>query len=189
MLLAKARQQLMQRASMLHFINMQQLSSAEPSAVSVVCISLWNIQAVHGPIMVSVTEAGHCPCYLCLMETDQCHLGIISLRCPVYPLPLYTGTWSFHAGNLQDAAVSCNHHCADFYKLPKEERISASGEPWQLLLPRRSINEKSFTIPEYANKLRNRLNRWRVSIINVFVIETRHLFCRLSFFTEADNNF
>ena len=115
--------------------------------------------------------------------------AIISLRCPVYPLPLYTGTWSFHAGNLQDAAVSCNHHCADFYKLPKEERISASGESWQLLLPRRSINEKSFTIPEYANKLRNRLNRWRVSITNMLIIETRHLFCRLSFFTEADNNF
>ena len=60
-----------------------------------------------------------------------------------------------------------------------------------------SISEKRFIIPEYANKLRNRLNRWRVSItnsrqifakINVFVIETRHLFCRLSFLIEADNS-
>lgn len=27
-----------------------------------------------------------------------------------------------------------------------------------------SISEKRFIIPEYANKLRNRLNRWRGSI-------------------------
>lgn len=31
---------------------------------------------------------------------------------------------------------------------------------------RRNRSEKRFIIPEYANKLRNRLNRWRVSITN-----------------------
>ena len=99
------------------------------SVVLAVCISLWNIQAVHGPTTVSVTEAGwpspllslHCGSLL----TPS---GDLSSLVPVYPLPLYTGAWPFHAGDIQDAAIPCNHRRTDFHKLQKEEKNISAGE-------------------------------------------------------------
>ena len=97
-------------------------------------------------------------------------------RCPVYPLPYIPGL----GRSMQEIFKMLPYLVTIIVLILQASEKKKEYQPpeslWQLLLPRRSINEKSFTIPEYTNKLRNRLNRWRVSIINMFVIETRHLF-------------